>query len=200
MPEEKSPTSKPKASNSLAQQELDKAEKQFEHFDAEVKSMTMDRMNMAPKEEAEPQTKISTREAQDKPDHYIKPKRTIPSREKFNERFRDDYNFDKEYVKFIAENNEVIGEAVDLWTKPYPGVPAEEWEIPCNKPVWAPRYVAEQIKRKYYHRLTMDHKRNMGADGMAQYYGVMAIDTTIQRLDARPVTNNKSIFMGANGI
>ena len=186
---------KPKL-NSLGNKELDKAEDQFKEFDAQVKSMTLDRMNMAPKEETEQQTKLSTREIDKQKDIYLKPKRTIASKEKFNEKFRDNYNFDKEYVNFIAENKEIIGEDLDIWTKPYPGLPAEEWIIPVNKPIWGPRYVAEQIKRCTYHKLVMrDQPTN--ADGFAQYYGTMAVDTQTQRLDAHPVTKNRSVFMGA---
>ncbi len=187
---------KPKVSSS-GQQELDKAEKQFEKFDQEIKSMTMDRMNMAPKEELEPQTKIAQSDLDKSKDIYIKPKKSIAVRDKFNERFRSKYEFDKEYVNFIAENKEIGGETLDFWTRPYGGMPAEEWEVPVNKPVWAPRYVAEQIKRKNYHRLVMQD-RTVGSDGMGQYYGTMAVDTSIQRLDAHPVSTRRSIFMGAN--
>ena len=129
---------------------------------------------------------------------YLKPIRAISCRDKFNEEFRAAYNFDKEYVQFTAENKEIIGESLDLWTRPYAGMPAEEWKVPVNKPVWAPRYVAEQIKRKYYHRLVMQD-RPTSADGMGQYYGSMAVDTTVQRLDAHPVNQKKSVFMGASG-
>lgn len=175
--------------------ELDKAEKQFEKFDQEVKEMTLDRMNAAPKQEVEPQTKMSTREAQNAKDVYLKPKRSIGCKEKFNEKFREQYNFDKQYVKFIAENKEIIGETIDLWTRPYAGMPAEEWEVPCNKPIWGPRYLAEQIKRKFYHRLVMQNIPTE-ATGMGTMYGSMAVDTTVQRLDAQPVSERKSIFMG----
>ena len=44
---------KPAAKSSLGNQELDKAEKQFEAFDSNVKQMTMDRMNQAPIMEVE---------------------------------------------------------------------------------------------------------------------------------------------------
>lgn len=189
--------SKPKASTSLAEQELNKAEQQFENFDQEVKAMTMDRMNSAPAKETEPQTKLSQSEIAKSKDVYIKPFRTISCKEKFNERFRDGYNFAKEYVQIIAENNEIIGEELDFWTKPYPGVPAEEWKIPCNKPVWTPRYVAERIKGCVYHRLKMQQNNTTGSDHNGQYYGSMAVDTEVQRLDARPVNQRKSIFMGA---
>lgn len=187
---------KPKITNSLAERELDKAEKQFEAFDQEVKKMTLDRMNESPRQEMESQTKIAKSDLEKSKDIYLKPKRSIMSREKFNEDYRKEYEFSKEYVNFIAENREIIGETIDMWTKPFAGMPAEEWEVPTNKSVWAPRYVAEQIKSKSYHRLIMQD-RPISEDGVAQYYGTMSVDKTIQRLDAYPVQNKKSIFMGA---
>jgi hypothetical protein len=197
-------TKKPKVSNSYAERELDKAEQQFNNFDEQVKAMTMDRMNEAPREETEPQTKLSNREILKNNDIYLKPKSTIFAvdpktgvAQKFNENFREEYNFQKEYVNFIFENNELKGETTSIWTRPFGGVPAEEWLVPANKPVWGPRYLAEQIKRKYYHRLVMKENNMTGTDGMGQYYGTMAADTTIQRIDARPVSSRKSIFMGS---
>ncbi len=182
--------------NSASEMQLEQAEKQFKEFDENIKNMTMDRMNEAPKLELEPQTKLSQAEISKSKETYIKPKRTVSSREKFNERYREEYNFSKEYVNFIAEHKELIGETLEFWTKPFPGMPAEEWVIPTGVPVWAPRYVAENIKSKKYHRLVM--KQNIsGSDGTAQYYGTMAADSTIQRLDAIPVNQRKSIFMGA---
>ncbi len=189
---------KPKSVSSLAQQELDKAEKQFEAFNENVKDLTLDRMNMAPKPETEPQTKMAQVDIDKSKDIYLKPVRSIPCREKFNENYREEYNFMKEYVHFIAENKEIIGETIDFWTRPFAGMPAEEWKVPCNKPVWAPRHVAEQLKRKVYHRLVMQENQGAGSDGMGQYYGQMAVDTTVERLTARPVSTRKSIFMGAN--
>lgn len=190
---------RPKATTSFAEKELDKAEKQFEAFDQNIKEMTLDRMNQAPKQEIEAQTKLSQKDLEKSKDVYLKPRRTIGSRDKFNEAYREQYEFDKQYVQFIAENKEIIGETLEFWTRPYGGMPAEEWAVPCNKPVWAPRYVAEQIKRCYYHRLVMRDVPT-SADGMGQYYGAMAVDTTVQRLDAIPVNNSrKSVFMGASG-
>jgi hypothetical protein len=190
-------TKKPEATTSLAQKELDKAEKQFEAFDNQVKEMTLDRMNQAPKNETEQQTKFSQKEIENSKDIYLKPSRTIGSREKFNEKYREDYNFSKEYVRFIAENKEIIGETIELWTKPYPGMPAEEWKVPCGKPIWGPRYLAERIKGCSYHRLTMQQNVTTGVDGMGQYFGALAVDTTVQRLDALPISARKSVFMGA---
>jgi hypothetical protein len=184
---------------SSSQQELDKAEKQFEEFDSQVKAMTLDRLNEAPKEEVEPQTKVSQTDLAKKKEIYLKPFKTIGCKDKFNEKFREQWEFDKQYVHFIAENKEIIGEEIDLWTRPYAGIPAEEWKVPTNTPVWGPRYLAEQIKRKFYHRLKMDQGRASGSDEKGnQYFGAMAIDTTVQRLDAYPVSTRKSIFMGAN--
>lgn len=183
----------------VAETEMDKLQKQFDAFDDNVKSLTQDRMNSAPKQEVEPQTKLSSSELDKKKDVYLKPIKTISCKEKFNEKFRDDYNFKKEYVHFTAENHEIIGEMIDLWTRPFPGMPAEEWKVPVNTPVWGPRYLAEQIKGCTYHRLKMQQHVGTGSDGAGQYYGAMAVDTTIQRLDAIPVSTRKSVFMGANG-
>jgi len=186
---------KPKVSPQV-QKEIDHVEKQLNAQEDSVKSLTLDEMKKAPVEEVEPQTKLSSKEIEKSKDVYLKPERTIGSKEKFNESFRDDYNFKKEYVQFIAENKEVIGETIELWTKPFPGLPAEFWKVPVNKPVWGPRYLAERIHGCTYHRFIQQDSIMNGSDGRAQYYGAMAVDTTIQRLDAQPVSQRKSIFMG----
>jgi hypothetical protein len=178
--------------------DLKEVEKQCDAFNASIEEMTMDRLKSVPKQDTEAQTLLSQKELEKKKDIYLKPHRTIGCRNKFNEKFRDRYNFDKEYVQFIAENREIIGEEIDMWTKPYAGVPAEEWKVPVNKPVWGPRYLAEQIKRKCYHRFVMQDGVSTGLDGNGRYYGAMAVDTTIQRLDALPVSTRKSIFMGSH--
>lgn len=184
--------------NSESEKELEKIEKQFEEFDNQCKELTQDRMNAAPKEDAEPQTKLSSKELEKSKDLYLKPRRTISSKEKFNEKYREDYNFQKEYVKFIAENREIIGENIELWTKPFPGMPAEEWSVPTGKPVWGPRYLAERIKGCQYHRLVMQQNVVTESNSMGQMYGALAVDTTVQRLDALPVNTRKSVFMGVS--
>lgn len=188
---------RPKARSSLGNKELDKVEKQFEEFDTNVKQLTMDRMNEAPKEDVEPQTKMSSREIAKAKEIYLKPTKSIGSREKFNERFRECWNFDKEYVHFIAENRESPGDTIEIWTKPYPGVPAEFWTVPTNKPLYAPRHLAEQIKGRSYHRLVMEDNTITETNGIGKMYGGIAVDTIVNRLDAQPVSNRKSIFMGA---
>lgn len=189
-------TKRPKV-NSESQKELDRAEDQFKEFNDQINAMTVDRMNSAPLKEVETQTKLSQSEIEKSKDVYLKPKRSISSKEKFNEDYRQDYNFSKEYVYFIAENREIIGEEINLWTKPFAGMPAEEWIVPVNKPIWGPRYLAEQIKKAKYHRLTMQDIPTHQTGGM-QFYGAIGVDTTIQRLDAHPVSQRKSIFMGDN--
>jgi hypothetical protein len=181
--------------NSSTEMELDKAQEQFDKFDQNVKDLTLDRMNEAPKQELEPQTKISTRDAQKSDAIYLKPDKSIGTSQPFNERFRADYERDKTYVQFIAEHKEIIGETIEIWTRPYGGMPAEFWKVPVNKPVWGPLYLAEQIKRKFYHRLTMKEDRITSSDGMGSYFGQMVADTTIPRLEARPVSQARSIFL-----
>lgn len=197
---------KSKTNSTLAERELDKAEKQFDDFDKNIKEMTLDRMNEASTKETEQQTKIAQSDRDKMKDVYLKPKRSLPpgvnpktgEKEKFNEKFRSDYEFAKEYVQFVAENKEIIGEAIETWTKPFPGMNCEFWEVPTNKPVWGPRYLAERISGCKYHRFQMQDNLTNSSDGRAQFYGTMAVDTTIQRLDAIPVSQRKSIFMGSN--
>lgn len=188
---------KPQSGNSESQKELDKVEKQLDQFNEQIKDLTQDRMNMAPKAEVEPQTKLSQSDLQKKKDIYLKPNKTVSAKDKFNEKFRSKYEYAKEYVNFIAENHEIIGENIDIWTRPFGGMPAEEWLVPVNTPVWGPRYLAEQIKSCSYHRLTMVEQAVTGSDGMGTYTGKMVVDTTVPRLDARPVNGGKSIFRTA---
>lgn len=183
--------------NSDGQKELQKAQEQFDAHAEHIKTMTMDRMSAAPKENAEPQTKIAQRDLAKMNDVYLKPFKQIGAAEKFNEDYRDSWDFAKEYVQFTAENREVIGETIELWTKPFPGVPAQLWQVPTNKPVWGPRYLAEKIKKCAYHRMVMQQQVQTENHGFMQMYGAMSVDTLIQRLDAHPVSQNRSIFMGA---
>ena len=180
----------------IKETELDKLEQQFDKFNDNVQALTLDRMNEAPKQELEPQTKLSSSEIDKMKEIYLKPDRSIGTSQKFNERFRDQWTHDKEYVQFIAENIECKGDMIEIWTRPYGGVPAEFWKVPVGKPIWGPRHLAEQIKRASYHRLTMQNTTT-NADGMGQYYGALAVDSTVQRLDARPVSTRKSVFMGS---
>lgn len=189
---------KSKVKNSTSEQELDRAQAQFEAFDSQIKSMTMDRLNETPRQEYEPQTQMSSKQIERSKDVYLTPERSIAGRDRFNEDYRKEYEFKKELVHFTAENREIIGECIEIWTRPFGGMPAEFWKVPVNKPVWGPRYLAEQIKRKFYHRLVMQENRIVGSDGAGQYYGSLAADTTVQRLDAHPVSDRKTIFMGAN--
>lgn len=181
-----------------AKKEMEKVSKQLDAYEAEVKSLTHDQLSKAPVLEVEPQTKISQKELSKKSEIYLKPFKTIGGRDKFNEDYREQWNYAKEYVHFISENYECIGDTIEMWTKPFAGVPAEFWQVPANKPVWGPRYLAEQITRCQYHRLvsvdkpqTQDEKGNI-------YTGGMIADKTINRLNAFPVKEQKSIFMGAS--
>lgn len=184
--------------NSASEKELDKVEKQFDDYKEKIDQMTLDRMQAAPTQDVEPQTKMSQADIAKSTDIYLKPAKTVAGREKFNEDYRKQYDFDKQYVQFTAENKEIIGEMIELWTKPYAGIPCEYWKVPVNKPVWGPRYLAEQIKRCNYHRFSMQQNTMTSADGMGTYHGSLVVDNTIQRLDALPVNSRRSVFMGAS--
>lgn len=190
--------------NSFGQKELDKAEKKFDEFQQEIKEVSSGinhRMDLSRRPQEEMQVPLSTSQINNAKDIYLKPKRSIGSREKFNEKYREAYTYDKELVAFIAENKELVGEEIDVWTKPYAGMPAEEWIVPTNKPVWGPRYLAEQIKRKYYNRLVMNERQVTSQDGTGTFTGQLVVEEQRQRLDARPVAkgSRSSVFLGASG-
>lgn len=187
---------RPKTSNSLAEQEMDKIQKASDNFNEQVQAMTLDRLNAAPKEEVEQQTKMSNREMAKAKDVYLKPTKSIGDGQKFNETFRDEWNFRKEYVQFIAEHKELIGEKIEIWTHPYGGVDAQFWTVPTNKPIWGPRYLAEQIRKKKYSRLKMEDRVTQNTGDYA-FSGAIVVDTQVQRLDAYPVNTNRSVFMSS---
>jgi len=177
------------------EKEMDKLQKQVDEFDSQVKEMTLDQMNQAPKLEQEPQTKLSTREIDKSNKVWLKPERWIADGQKFNTRFEEKWNYQKEYVQFIAEHKEIIGEAIEIWTHPFGGKGAEFWKVPTNAPVWGPRYLAEQIRKCVYHRLRMDQGVT-GRDSQGSYFGNMVVDITVPRLTAEPVATGRSVFMG----
>ena len=183
--------------------ELEKVESQINSQLEPIKNFG--HINAHPNHNVEPQTKLSSTDIEKSNQIYLKPIHTVPPgvnpktgvREAFNEKFRSSYEFDKQYVQFISEHKELLGENIEIWTKPYPGINAEEWKIPTNKPVWGPRYLAEQIKRKFYRKLTMKQDKIVGSDGHGSYYGAIEVESTVPRLDCFPVNNRKSIFMSA---
>jgi len=189
--------SKPKVNNA-GEEELKKMGEKFDSFQEEVKSLSYNNGLSIPVKEQEQQTKMSNREILRAPEIFLKPKKSIGSPQRFNESFRSMWNFQKEFVRFIAENIEAKGEPIsDIWTRPFGGVDAELWDVPVNKPVWGPRYLAEQIKRKSYTRLKMDadaDARNyVNSDSNAQYYGRVVHDTRVQRLDAMPAPETVTV-------
>lgn len=196
------PSRKPRV-NSEGQKQLQAMQKKFDEFEEKIKTLT-DARDLSAKPETEQQTKLSSKEIENSRTIQLKPNKTLfavdpktGKAQSFNEKFREEYNFAKENVQFIAENKELQGDLIEAWTKPYPGVPAEFWIIPVNKPVWGPRYLAEQIKKCFYHRMVMDEKKAAANDSWGQWTGAPMFDTIIQRLDAVPVENKKkSVFMG----
>lgn len=188
---------KPINVNSEGEKELARAEKQFDAFSENIENMTLDRMNMAPRLETEASVTLSSKDVEKSKDVYLKPIKTVACRDKFNESYRKQYEFDKDYVHFQADNKECIGESIEIWTRPYGGMPAEFWRVPVNKPVWGPRYLAEQIKRCVYHRLISEQSTITSADGMGQYMGSIISDKVVPRLEAMPVHQKRSVFMGS---
>lgn len=165
--------------------DLEAASQKVDAFNEQVKSLSTSDISNVPVKEEESQTKLSQREIDKTDGILLKPERSISCKEPFNEKWRDDYNYRNEKVRFIAEHKEIIGESIEKWTRPYPGMAAEFWRVPVNRVVIGPRYLAEEISRCCYTRLTMED-RQTGGDGMGTYYGQLVASHKVQRLDAKP--------------
>jgi hypothetical protein len=179
--------------NNEGQKELDKVESQIDKFSDSV-SLASERNQNLPFKETEPQTKLSQAEINASSNIYLKPKRIFPSREKFNEKFRDEFNRQSQYVEFIAENHEVKGESIDLCIKKFPGMPVEEWIVPVNKNVSAPLYVKERIQQCGYTVFTTVD-RSTGSEGGIVYYGQMVSEEVKSRLSVKEVVRKSRIYL-----
>lgn len=178
--------------NSEGQKELEKVSEQFDNYKSEVDTL-LEKRNVTGEA---PEHQISQKEIEKSTDVYIKPNRVIMSKEKFNEKFRDQYNQAKEYVHYTVEHHECKGDAVEMWTKPYPGVPAEFWIIPTSKAVWVPKYVMDKLEHGCTYRRLKTVDRNYSQDHMGtQYFGQLVQDEVNYRISARPVSTRKSFSM-----
>jgi hypothetical protein len=173
--------------NSAGQRELDKAEAQISAFEENIKGLVSDRDSMRVVPETEPQTKLSSREVKNADAPYIKPIRSINSKEPFDEKQREAHKKAWEYIKCVFENHEIIGEEISTWTKRFPGDPAHFWKVPVNKPVYVPRLLAKQISQCFYNRLTMREDQITSSDGIGSYTGAVVVDQVKPRLSCRTV-------------
>lgn len=166
---------------------MEKEEEQFNEFHQTIKEF--DPLNMqAPQEEVEQQTKLSKRETKRSDAPTLSPIRTIARRNDdkaktyWDEKHAKAREFDRQYVKIIAENREIVNEMIELWTGKYGCDPLEFWNIPVNKPVYVPRYVADNINKAKYHVMVMEDKYTGGSKDTVQFVGAMVASKTRNRL------------------
>lgn len=182
--------------NSEGQKELNRAQEQFDNFQAQIKDFNpLDASK--PVQETDPQTKLSTKQASQMDAPYIKPIRSVArtnfqnsksdSRTYWDEKHRQLRDEDWEYVRCIVENNEIIGEAVECWTAKWGCDPAHFWRVPVNKPIMIPRHLAVQLSKCQYHRLTMDNNYVREQNAIGTITGGVVVDVVKNRIDARPV-------------
>lgn len=196
--------------NSKAQIDLEKAKENIDGFSAKLEehhdkfmSTKHDMTDSSSgKVASEPQHRLSQNEISNMSKIYLKPYKIAPCRDKFNEKFRADWEFKKEIVCFIAQHNELKGEEIDIVTRPMGGIDGMHWKVPTNKPVYGPRYLAEQIKKKSYIRYVAQNPNQARNAQENIPIGHMGIDYTdmigaevVNRMDAFPVTNSKSVFL-----
>lgn len=140
---------------------------------------------------SDPQTKLSTREANAKEAIWLKPVRSIQrsvggkddAKVYWDEKNRQAHDEDWKYVKCIVENNEIIGEDIEVWTAKWGCDPAHFWKVPVNRPIMIPKLLAEQLSKCQYHRLKMES----GAEKSNYVNAGIVADHVVRRIDARPV-------------
>lgn len=161
---------------------------QADAFQEQVKDLAHESVKAAPAEEVDQQTKMSKREMQKYDAPYIKWERSIACKEAPNPKFQQERDYMWEYVRIVAENHEIIGESIEMWTKQYPGDAYHFWRIPVNKPVWVPRLVAERLSKCSYVRYVMEDasQTTTGSDGYGTYYTGIKAKHVKQRLNAIP--------------
>jgi len=176
--------------------DLEQAKQVADNFEKSMKDLR-ETDRFAPVKETEgPQ--MSQKDINSSKDIYLKPVRSLSDGQKFDENYRDEYNFFKEYVCFIAEHKEIIGEKIEIWTKKYKGIPAEYWEVPPGKVVWGPRYLADRIAECHYRRLKTEDHTQTASGHVGTFTGALVVDHEVARLTATPVTKGrKSVFMSA---
>lgn len=179
--------------NEKGQKELDAAAEQISSFIEPLKTQSFD--PNSPIEETEPQTKLSFKQASKADAPFIKPIRSIArtnhktdkvdSRSYFREEHRPIHAKDWEYVRCIVENNEIIGEPVEVWTCKWGCDPAHFWRVPVNKPIMIPRLLAEQLSKCKYVTHVMADPRTENRFDMDT--NTFSVDIVKARIDARPV-------------
>lgn len=180
-----------KVSSGMIQQEKERIDDQVTDFQQKnLESTSMDAVAAAPIKETAAQTQISAKQIEKTDAPWIKPSRSYsPGKgEKRIPQLEAEIARGKEYIKCIAENAECLGARLEFWLKKYPGEPCHFWEIPVNRPVYLPRYVAEHISTRWYSRIKMSEGAiyDVGsADGGLLNH--MQVTERVRRLDCRPV-------------
>lgn len=176
--------------NSEGQKTLDRAVEKIDAFQEQAREFNpFTGLQNIP--QTEQQTKISTREANQADAIWITPvrsiKRSTGGKDKatvhWDEKWQGQHDEDWKYVKCIVENNELIGEAIEVWTAKWGCDPAHFWKVPVNKPVMIPRLLAEQLSKCHYHRLKMED----GSEKVNFVNSRFVADHVVRRIDARPV-------------
>lgn len=192
---------KPHLDSGFGNKELDKVEKQFDAAEKDLAKLTVDEMRKAPLSLDPPQTKISKSEVEkyDAPviRHCKSQMMPIPKTGYDKAKFEKLIAEDEELIKVVCENNEVIGEHIELWCGNYPGQILGFYKVPVNIPIWLPRKVARAIRRCKYHRVKMAqrplHSLQSEMDSgsvFSQPIESPTVTETKQRLDCRMAAND----------
>lgn len=160
-----------------------------EKLSEQMSSLTQEEIKKAPMANEEPVMLLSKEEiaAYDAP--VIQPSRSFPTKSKPNPKEAKERRRGWEYVKCIAENLEIINEKIEFWHNKFLGDPCYFWEVPVNKPIYLPRFIAEHLSTRHYHRFTMADRsgREFTEPGATAGDERLVVKETRHRLNCRSV-------------
>lgn len=137
--------------------DLENIAKKTAELTEEMSQLTVDKINEIAPEPTLDELKLTAKQkASDEGVIFVEPKRKFKGLGKLPEKLKREHARAWEYVKGIYENYVVNNEPVRFWHNgDFPGDPDCLWEIPSNKPVYVPRFIAKHLEEcQKYHQFT----------------------------------------------
>lgn len=124
----------------------EKIVRQVEDFSNAVQDMR-NAMNKTPEAVSERQMKVTSFQKQFPDALYLEPKHRIPTKGVRNSEKDKNKDYLHEYVVGIFES-QLVGSKLTLWKDGLPGDDFCMWEIPVNRPVGIPRFLAQHLSKE----------------------------------------------------
>ncbi|MGE5685183.1 MAG: hypothetical protein ACM3ZS_08585 [Nitrososphaerota archaeon] len=134
--------------------DVDSLVKNVAEMGHEISQMSVDKINEMAPQPTEKELRLTAKQkASEEGVPFIEPQRVFKAFTAVPEKFKKAHAYSWEYVKGIYENYVINGEPLKFrYNGEIPGEDDAEWVIPCNKPVYVPRFIAKHLEecQKYH--------------------------------------------------